>query len=433
MSFRIASVLGREVLDSRGNPTVEVELGLSSGAMGMAMVPSGASKGEHEARELRDEDPKRFLGKGTLRAATHINDTLRRILTGKTFTSLEELDNLLIRTDGSAQKSNLGANALLGVSLAFAHAVAAERKLPLYLIFNEAMGNGTSAMQLPIPLMNVLNGGEHANNPLEMQEIMIVPHGFETFSEALRAGCEIFQGLKKTLDSKGHSTAVGDEGGFAPNLESNEQAMELLCEAIRNSGYQLKSQISLALDVASSSFYDKATGKYEIGWEGEKQLTTDKMLNYYDHLFRKFPIVSVEDGLDENDWKGWQALTQKFGKKVQLVGDDLFVTNKTFVQKGIELEVANAVLIKVNQIGTLTETLQTMRLANEYRYRCIVSHRSGETEDTTISHLAVGTGCGQIKTGSLSRSERTAKYNELLRIEERAKRAGTPIKFAKVF
>lgn len=430
MSAQIAQLVGREVLDSRGTPTLEVELELSDGSSGRAIVPSGASKGENEALELRDGDPKRFLGKGVLKAVENVNTQLANLLLGKTFSDVFALDRELIQADGSEQKSRLGANTLLGVSLAYAHALAQSQKRELYWVFNEMMGLKASDLRMPTPLMNILNGGAHANNGLEIQEFMIVPHGFERFSESLRAGTEIFHFLKKRLESLNHSTAVGDEGGFAPQLESNMQAVDLICEAIEKAGYQLGTQVSLALDVAASSFYDKASKSYRFRWQGNSFAHASDLLQFYSELKRKYPLVSIEDGLDENDWTGWRTLTDQLGTSTQLVGDDLFVTQKKYLQKGIQEKVANAILIKVNQVGTLSETIETMLLGKKHGYKSVVSHRSGETEDITIAHLAVGTGCGQIKTGSLSRGERTAKYNELLRIEEKALKKKSPISFS---
>lgn len=430
MSAQIAQLVGREVLDSRGTPTLEVELELSDGSTGRAIVPSGASKGENEALELRDGDPKRFLGKGVLKAVENVNTQLTKLLLGKTFSDVFALDRELIQADGSEQKSRLGANTLLGVSLAYAHALAHSQKRELYWVFNEMMGLKATDLRMPTPLMNILNGGAHANNGLEIQEFMIVPHGFERFSESLRAGTEIFHFLKKRLESLNHSTAVGDEGGFAPQLESNNQAVDLICEAIEKAGYQLGKQVSLALDVAASSFYDKASKSYQFRWQGNSIAHASDLLQFYSELKRKYPLVSIEDGLDENDWSGWRTLTEQMGSSTQLVGDDLFVTQKKYLQKGIHEKVANAILIKVNQVGTLSETIETMLLGKKHGYKSVVSHRSGETEDITIAHLAVGTGCGQIKTGSLSRGERTAKYNELLRIEEKALKKKSPIAFS---
>ncbi|NBX93789.1 MAG: phosphopyruvate hydratase [Proteobacteria bacterium] len=433
MATVISTLHGREVLDSRGTPTLEVEIELSDGSLGRAMVPSGASKGEHEALELRDADPKRFLGKGVLQAVRNVNENISKALLQKSFSDLKSLDDCLIEIDGTEQKKKLGANTILGVSLAFAHALARSQKRDLYLIFNELMGLRESNLSMPTPLMNILNGGVHANNGLEIQEFMIVPHGFSTFSDALRAGTEVFMHLKAKLHDQAYSTAVGDEGGFAPSLESNEMALELICEAIEKSGYQLGTQISLALDVASSSFFNRETEQYDFRWKQMRHLSGEVLIEFYKHLKAKYPLVSIEDGLDENDWGTWKKLTHELGPSTQLVGDDLFVTQKKYVERGIKEKVANAILIKVNQVGTLSETMDTMNLGSKHHYRSVVSHRSGETEDVTIAHLAVGSGCGQIKTGSLSRGERTAKYNELLRIEEKAFRRGRPIRFENAF
>lgn len=428
MSLSIADVYGREVLDSRGNPTLEVELRLSDGSWASAIVPSGASKGQHEALELRDGDKKRFLGKGVLTAVRHVNETLKPALVGKSFAEPAQLDKLLLALDGTPQKSKLGANTILGVSLAFAKALAGSEKRPVWVSWAEKMGTEAS---LPVPLMNILNGGEHANNGLEIQEFMIVPHGFGSFSEALRAGCEVFHHLKNELNDRGLSTAVGDEGGFAPDLKTTTETLELVLRSIEKAGYQPGKQISLALDVASSSFFE--SDKYEIRVGDKTRLDAQGLIAFYAELAEKFPLVSIEDGLDENDWSGWKKLTALMGSRMQLVGDDLFVTQAAYVQKGIQEKAANAVLIKVNQVGSLTETLDTMALCRKHGYRTVVSHRSGETEDTTISHLAVASGCGQIKTGSASRGERTAKYNELLRIEDWAKRNGRPLPFKDAF
>lgn len=433
MTLAISKVHGREVLDSRGTPTLEVEIELSDGSRGQAMVPSGASKGEHEALELRDGDPKRFLGKGTLKAVGHVNSEVSKLVIGKSFADIKSLDDVLLQADGTDQKKNLGANTLLGVSLAYSHALAQSQKRELYWVFNEMMGLSAQDLVMPTPLMNILNGGVHANNGLEIQEFMIVPHGFSKFSDALRAGTEVFQHLKSRLHDLNYSTAVGDEGGFAPDLESSDQAIELICEAVSKAGYQLGKQISLALDVASSSFFNKANGQYDFRWKEKKQVSGDELIEFYQSVKKNYPLVSIEDGLDENDWNTWRRLTQVMGNTTQLVGDDLFVTQKKYVERGIKEKVANAILIKVNQVGTLSETMATMLLGKKNGYRSIVSHRSGETEDVTIAHLAVGSGCGQIKTGSLSRGERTAKYNELLRIEERASRNGRPIRFENAF
>lgn len=428
MTHRIAQLHAREVLDSRGNPTIEVEATLSDGSFGRAIVPSGASTGIHEALELRDGDAARYLGKGTLRAAQIVNQELAPLVTGRDISDIATLDRWMIEKDATQQKKNLGGNALLGVSLSYAHAVAASRKIPLYTLIQEWMGRKTSELALPVPLMNIINGGVHADNGLAIQEFMIVPHGFGKFSEALRAGAEVFHHLKKILHKKELSTGVGDEGGFAPALTSNEKALDLICEAVKAAKYQLGTQISLALDVAASSFYDAESKLYTMA--GEKW-DRERLVNYYAQLVNAYPIVSIEDGLEEDDWAGWRSLTEKIGKTTQLVGDDLFVTQAARLKRGIEEKTANAILIKVNQVGTLSETIQTMNLAKDKGYRSVVSHRSGESEDVTIAHLAVGSGCGQIKTGSASRSERIAKYNELLRIEERSALAGHPIPFAK--
>ncbi len=430
MAYRISQLHAREVLDSRGNPTIEVEARLADGTEGCAIVPSGASTGIHEALELRDGDAGRYLGKGVRKAVENVNGAIKSLVCGKDIPDIATLDRWMIEADGTHQKSKLGGNALLGVSLAYAHAVAAARKTPLYALINEWMGRKPSEMALPVPLMNIINGGVHADNGLAIQEFMIVPHGFERFSEALRAGAEIFHHLKKILHKKGLSTGVGDEGGFAPALTSNEKALEMICEAVASAKYHLGKQVALALDVAASSFYDIESKQYTMA--GEKW-DRPQLVGYYAELTAKFPIVSIEDGLEEDDWKGWRSLTEAIGAKTQLVGDDLFVTQVNRLKQGIEQKVANAILIKVNQVGTLSETFDTMNLARQHGYRSVTSHRSGESEDVTIAHLAVGSGCGQIKTGSASRSERIAKYNELLRIEERTAAAGKPIPFAKVF
>lgn len=431
-SFQVKAIKAREVLDSRGNPTVEAEVTLSNGGWGRAIVPSGASKGAFEALELRDNDKRRFLGKGTHKAVDIIHKTISPLLIGKSFSNVKELDTVMLEKDGTIQKSNLGANSILAVSMAFVQAAANEQKRPLFLVINEMMGLKQSDLRMPVPLMNVINGGMHADNGLEIQEFMIVPHGFSKFSEALRAGCEIFQRLKEDLHHKHLSTCVGDEGGFAPVLASNDAALELLANSIVKAGYRPGEQVSLALDVASSSFYNADKKVYTIRHAGKTELTNTEMAHYYSDLAKRFPIVSIEDGLEEDDWKGWSDLTKQLGKQVQLVGDDLFVTQKSRVQKGMELGAANAVLIKVNQVGSLKETFETMLLCREKGWGAVTSHRSGETEDTTIAHLAVGSGCGQIKTGSLSRGERTAKYNELLRIEEWAQENHTTIPFENV-
>ncbi len=405
--FKIKHIRGRQILDSRGNPTVEVDVLLESGAMGRAAVPSGASTGEHEAIELRDGDKSKYLGKGVIKAVNNINTIIAKQIINQG-SDFRAIDKILLNLDGTENKSNLGANAILGVSLAVAKAAAAEQKVPLYRYLG-----GNDAKILPVPLMNILNGGVHADNNLDIQEFMIVPLGASTFSEALRMATEIFHHLKALLKSKKLSTSVGDEGGFAPNLTRNEEAILLIIEAIEKAGYKPDKDVFIALDVASSSLYEN--GKYQ--YDG-KQLTAPEMIDVYAKLIKKYPIISIEDGLYEDDWAGWKELTSKLGNSIQLVGDDLFVTNVKRLREGIKKKVANSILVKVNQIGSLSETLDTIQLAKENKYTSIISHRSGETEDTTISHLAVATGVGQIKTGSLSRTDRLAKYNELLRIEE---------------
>jgi enolase len=408
----IASVQAREILDSRGNPTVEVEIATARGARGRAAVPSGASTGSREALELRDGDARRYLGKGVLRAVANANGELARAAIGRPLGGLDEqaaLDRALIELDGTEAKSRLGANALLGVSLAAAHAAAAAAGVPLYRFLG-----GDGANLLPAPMMNVLNGGAHADNTVDLQEFMLFPVGAPSFGEALRWGAETFHVLKRLLAEQGLATSVGDEGGFAPNLATNREAIELVLRAIERAGYRPGEDIAIALDPAASEFHDD--GRYVLSGEG-RTLAPGEMVAFWEEWVSRYPIVSIEDGLDESDWDGWKTLTQRLGDRTQLVGDDLFVTNPQILARGIERGVANAILIKVNQIGTLTETLEAIRLARESGYAAVVSHRSGETEDTTIADLAVGSGCGQIKTGSLSRSDRVAKYNRLLRIE----------------
>ena len=407
----IAGLKAREILDSRGNPTLEVDCILESGALGRAAVPSGASTGEHEAVELRDGDKSRFGGKGVLRAVASVHETIAPRLLGMDAFEQALVDETLIALDGTPNKGKLGANALLGVSLACAHASARSLDLPLY----RHLG-GVDARTLPVPLMNVLNGGKHADNNVDLQEFMIVPHAAPSFREALRWATEVFHTLARVLKKRGLSTAVGDEGGFAPNLDSNEAALQALVEAIGQAGYKPGEQIALALDPAASEFYKD--GAYVLAGEGGKKLTSAQMVDYYAGLCDRYPIVSIEDGLAEDDWDGWSLLTKKLGARIQLVGDDLFVTNVERLTRGIKAGVANSILIKVNQIGTLTETLAAIRCAAEAAYTSVISHRSGETEDVTIADLAVATGAGQIKTGSLSRTDRIAKYNQLLRIEE---------------
>ncbi len=410
----IIDILGREILDSRGNPTVEVEVQLESGIIGRAAVPSGASTGEHEAVELRDGDKSRYNGKGVLKAVENVNDKIAEELIDFDAADQAEIDNMLITLDGTENKSSLGANAILGVSLACAKAVAETLGLPLYRYIG-----GTNARTLPVPMMNILNGGKHADNNVDFQEFMIMPFGATSFSEALRMGVETFHSLKSVLSKKGYNTAVGDEGGFAPNLKSNEEAIEVILEAIEKAGFKAGSEIGIALDPAASEFFLKEKNAYHLFKSAPgKEIPIEKMVDYWADWAKKYPIVSLEDGLAEDDWDGWQILTEKLGDKIQLVGDDLFVTNTERLAEGIEKGVANSILIKVNQIGTLTETLDAIEMAKKAGYTNVISHRSGETEDTTIADIAVATNAGQIKTGSLSRTDRIAKYNQLLRIEE---------------
>ncbi|ASS87043.1 phosphopyruvate hydratase [Geobacillus stearothermophilus] len=408
----IIDVYAREVLDSRGNPTVEVEVYTEEGGFGRALVPSGASTGEYEAVELRDGDKNRYLGKGVLKAVENVNEVIAPEIIGLEVTDQVAIDRALIELDGTENKSKLGANAILGVSLAVARAAADELGLPLY----QYLG-GFNAKTLPVPMMNILNGGAHADNNVDIQEFMIMPVGAESFREALRMGAEIFHSLKAVLKSKGYNTAVGDEGGFAPNLKSNEEALQTIIEAIEKAGYKPGEQVMLAMDVASSELYNKEDGKYHLEGEGVVK-TSEEMVAWYEELVSKYPIISIEDGLDENDWEGHKLLTERLGKKVQLVGDDLFVTNTKKLAEGIEKGVGNSILIKVNQIGTLTETFDAIEMAKRAGYTAVVSHRSGETEDSTIADIAVATNAGQIKTGAPSRTDRVAKYNQLLRIED---------------
>jgi len=414
----IVKVIGREILDSRGNPTVEVEIFLKSGHRGRASVPSGASTGKHEALELRDKDPKRYLGKGVQKAIQNIHRVMAPKLLGMDVLDQKAIDVAMVQWDGTPNKIRLGANAILGVSLACSKAAANHLGLPLY----QYLG-GTSASQLPLPMMNILNGGAHADNNLDLQECMILPVGAKSFKEALRMGTEVFHHLKAILKGKGYKTSVGDEGGFAPDLRSNEEAFSLILEAIRKSGYQPGKEIALGIDAAATEFYRNEF--YFLKAERKSKRTSSEMIDFYEALVKKFPIVSIEDGLAEDDWKGWKAITARLGKKIQLVGDDLFVTNPNRLKRGIREKVANAILVKLNQIGTLTETLEVIKIAKKAGYRTIISHRSGETEDTTISDLAVGTKAGQIKTGAPSRTDRVAKYNQLLRIEEELGRRAT--------
>ena len=407
----IAKMIGREILDSRGNPTLEVEVFLESGHVGRAAVPSGASTGTHEALELRDKDPKRYLGKGVLKAIRHIHRLIGPKLVGRNAFDQKQIDSELIRLDGTPNKSRLGANAMLGVSLACARASANHSGLPLFRYLG-----GTSATHLPLPQMNILNGGAHADNNLDLQECMILPVGAKHFREALRMGAEVFHHLKSILKQKGYKTSVGDEGGFAPDLRSNEEAFSLIIEAIQKAGYRPGKDVGLGMDAAANEFY--RDGFYYLKAEKKPKRTSDEMIAYYEGLIKKFPILSIEDGLAEDDWQGWKKMTLRLGKKVQLVGDDIFVTHPARLSKGIQEGIANAILIKLNQIGTLTETLDVIKMAQKAGYRTIISHRSGETEDTTIADLAVATRAGQIKTGATSRTDRVAKYNQLIRIEE---------------
>lgn len=428
MSVTIEKIQAIEILDSRGNPTVQVIAQLSDGAVGKAGVPSGASTGSREALEMRDGDKARYLGKGVKNAVANVNEKFAPALKGKSIDDLEALDKIMLDMDGDAFKKNLGANAILGVSLALAHAKAASVKKPLYEVLYV-----TNDYVLPVPMMNIINGGEHADNSVDIQEFMIMPAGFDSFSEALRAGAEIFHTLKKVLNDKGLNTAVGDEGGFAPDLPSNEAAFDVIMQAIEKAGYKAGEQIYLAMDAAASEFYKD--GKYVLASEG-KSYTSAEFVDYLAGLCERYPIVSIEDGLDESDWEGWKLLTEKLGSKVQLVGDDLFVTNTSILKEGIDKGIANAILIKPNQIGSLQETMQAIKMANDAGYAAVISHRSGETEDTTIADIAVATTATQIKTGSLCRSDRVAKYNRLLTIEaelgEKAKYGGKAALLGKI-
>ncbi|HCN64207.1 MAG TPA: phosphopyruvate hydratase [Pseudomonas sp.] len=411
---KIVDIKGREVLDSRGNPTVEADVLLDNGIIGSACAPSGASTGSREALELRDGDKSRYLGKGVLKAVANINGPIRDLLLGKDPVDQKALDHAMIALDGTENKGSLGANAILAVSLAAAKAAAQDQDLPLYA--HIANLNGTPGVySMPVPMMNIINGGEHADNNVDIQEFMVQPVGAKTFSDALRMGTEIFHHLKAVLKARGLNTAVGDEGGFAPNLASNEDALKVISEAIANAGYTLGADVTLALDCAASEFYED--GKYNLSGEGQV-FSSEGFAEYLKGLTQRYPIISIEDGLDESDWDGWKILTDKIGEKVQLVGDDLFVTNTKILKEGIDKNIANSILIKFNQIGTLTETLEAIQMAKAAGYTAVISHRSGETEDSTIADLAVGTSAGQIKTGSLCRSDRVSKYNQLLRIEE---------------
>ena len=405
--MKIKDIKAREILDSRGNPTVEVDVVLENGILARAAVPSGASTGEREALEMRDNDKARFCGKGVLNAVMNVNEKIKPEIIGMDVSKQEEIDNAMIKLDGTKTKSNLGANAILGVSMACLKAAAMENNMPLY----KYVGNGNT---LPVPMMNILNGGAHADNKLDFQEFMIIPQR-DTIHERVRVGSEVFHALKSVLNQRKLSTGVGDEGGFAPDLESNTEGFELIMEAIKKAGYEPGVDVKLAIDVAASEFYKD--GKYNLVGEG-RSLTTDELIEFYKELISKYPIISIEDPVDENDFEGFARITKELGNKVQLVGDDLFVTNKECLQKGIDMKAGNAILLKVNQIGTITETMETIKLARENGYKTIISHRSGETEDTTIADLAVGLNLGQIKTGSMSRTDRICKYNQLMRIEE---------------
>lgn len=412
MSF-IDEIIGRQIIDSRGNPTVEVEVILNSGIVGRAAVPSGASTGEYEAVELRDEDASKYLGKGVLKAVENVNVAINSELQGLEVFNQVEIDNTLLELDGTENKGNLGANAILGVSLASARAAANALNLPLWRYIG-----GVNSKVLPLPMMNIINGGSHADNNVDLQEFMIMPGGAQTFSEAIRIGAEVFHNLKKVLGEKGYGTAVGDEGGFAPNLKSNEEAVEVILQAVEKAGYQPGEDVVIALDPATSEFFNAEKGVYEFKWSDGSEKDTDDMIEFWGSWVDKYPIVSIEDAMAEDDWDAWKKLTEAIGSKVQLVGDDLFVTNTERLARGIRGGVANSILIKVNQIGTLTETLDAIEMAHKNDYTAVISHRSGETEDTTIADLAVSTNAGQIKTGSMSRTDRVAKYNQLLRIEE---------------
>jgi len=410
---KITKTIGREILDSRGNPTVEADVFLDDGSMGRAAVPSGASTGEHEAVELRDGEKNRYQGKGTRNAVKHVNGEIAKAVQGMDVNSQAEIDRKMIQLDGTPNKGKLGANAILAVSMAVARAAAASKKIPLYRFLG-----GDSAGLLPVPMMNILNGGAHADNSVDFQEFMIAPFGATNFAEALRMGAEIFHTLKSVLKKKGYSTAVGDEGGFAPNLRSNDEAPETILEAITKAGYKPGTDVGLALDPAASEFFDNDKGKYVFKKSDKSERSSEQMVEFWSNWVGKYPIVSIEDGMAEDDWKGWKLQTDKLGKKIQLVGDDLFVTNTERLARGIKEGIGNSILIKVNQIGTLTETLEAIQMAKDAGYTAVVSHRSGETEDTFIADLVVATGTGQIKTGSASRTDRIAKYNQLLRIEE---------------
>jgi enolase len=417
MSTKVVQVRGRQILDSRGNPTVEADVVLEGGAMGRAAVPSGASTGEHEAIELRDGDKSRYMGKGVLKAVAHINSEIAAAVRGMDAAGQSELDRKMIELDGTPNKGNLGANAILAVSMAAARAAAAAGKMPLYQYLARYSSAGT-ANTLPVPMMNILNGGAHADNSVDPQEFMVMPVGAASFSEALRMGVEVFHNLKSVLHKRGYSTAVGDEGGFAPNLKSNEEALEVVLDAIIKAGYKPGEQVAIAIDPAASEFYDQASGKYIFKKSDKSVRTSEQMADFWAGWVRQYPIVSLEDGMAETDWAGWKLLTERMGKQLQLVADDIFVTNPAIFARGIAQGIGNAILIKLNQIGTVTETIEAIEMARKAGYASIVSHRSGETEDTFIADFVVAMGTGQIKTGSASRTDRIAKYNQLLRIEE---------------
>src|SRR5712691_10226561 len=417
MSTKIARVHGRQIIDSRGNPTVEADVVLEGGALGRAAVPSGASTGEHEAIELRDGDKSRYLGKGVLKAVSNVNGALADAVAGLDAADQRALDRRMIEADGSPNKGNLGANAILALSMAAARAAAAAARIPLYQ-YLARYSSDPSGNTLPVPMMNILNGGAHADNSVDLQEFMAMPIGAKTFDEALRMGVEVFHHLKAVLHKRGYSTAVGDEGGFAPNLKSNDEAIEVVLEAITVAGYKPGEHVAIALDPASSEFFDKASGKYVFKKSDKSARTSEKMVEFWAHWARQFPIVSLEDGMSEEDWPGWKHLTEQLGKKLQLVGDDIFVTNTKIFARGISEKIANAILVKLNQIGTVTETIEAIEMARQAGYANVISHRSGETEDTFIADLVVAMGTGQIKTGSASRTDRVAKYNQLIRIEE---------------
>lgn len=412
--MKIKNVIGREVLDSRGNPTVEVDVILENGVLGRAIVPSGASTGEREALEMRDGGS-RYNGKGVLKAVENVNTVLRDLVIGMDASDQKALDYAMIELDGTETKSKLGANAILGISMAALKASANAEEKPLYQYVNEKFGNGK--MSEPYPMMNIINGGAHADNKLDFQEFMIIPQR-DTIRERIRVGAEVFHSLKKVLNERGLATGVGDEGGFAPDLQSNEEGFELIVEAIKRAGYEPGKDVCLGIDVAASEFWDKEKQKYKFHWSTGEEFTTDELIDFYEKLISTYPIISIEDPINENDWNGFSKITERLGNKVQLVGDDLFVTNKKCLQMGIDFNACNAILLKVNQIGTITETLETIALARSHGYKTVISHRSGETEDTTIADLAVGLDLGQIKTGSMSRTDRICKYNQLMRIEE---------------